>query len=48
MRIVTLRLPLETGKTESMVMVQVAENRAARNEFARADPVSHDAAAGCC
>ena len=33
-RIVTLRLPLETGKTESMVMVQVAENRAARNEFA--------------
>jgi two-component system sensor histidine kinase TctE len=34
-RIVTLRLPLETGKTESMVMVQVAENRAARNEFAR-------------
>ena len=34
-RIVTLRLPLETGKTESMVMVQVAENRAARNDFAR-------------
>lgn len=34
-RIVTLRLPLETGKTESMVMVQVAENRSARNEFAR-------------
>jgi len=34
-RIVTLRLPLETGKSESMVMVQVAENRAARNEFAR-------------
>jgi two-component system sensor histidine kinase TctE len=34
-RIVTLRLPLETGKAESMVMVQVAENRAARNEFAR-------------
>jgi two-component system sensor histidine kinase TctE len=34
-RIVTLRLPLETGKTESMVMVQVAENRASRNEFAR-------------
>jgi two-component system sensor histidine kinase TctE len=33
-RIVTLRLPLETGKAESMVMVQVAENRAARNEFA--------------
>ena len=34
-RIVTLRLPLETGKTESMVLVQVAENRSARNEFAR-------------
>ena len=34
-RIVTLRLPLETGKTDGMVMVQVAENRAARNEFAR-------------
>ena len=34
-RIVTLRLPLESGKSESMVMVQVAENRAARNEFAR-------------
>lgn len=34
-RIVTLRLPLEGGKPESMVMVQVAENRAARNEFAR-------------
>lgn len=34
-RIVTLRLPLETGKTESMVMVQVAENRASRNDFAR-------------
>jgi two-component system sensor histidine kinase TctE len=34
-RIVTLRLPLETGKAESMVMVQVAENRAARNDFAR-------------
>jgi len=34
-RIVTLRLPLETGKTENMVMVQVAENRAARNDFAR-------------
>jgi two-component system, OmpR family, sensor histidine kinase TctE len=33
-RIVTLRLPLETGKSENMVMVQVAENRAARNEFA--------------
>jgi two-component system sensor histidine kinase TctE len=34
-RMVTLRLPLETGKAESMVMVQVAENRAARNDFAR-------------
>src|SRR5687768_7305576 len=34
-RIVTLRLPLDTGKTESMVLVQVAENRSARNEFAR-------------
>ena len=34
-RIVTLRLPLETGKTESMVLVQVAENRSSRNEFAR-------------
>lgn len=34
-RIVTVRLPLETGKADSMVMVQVAENRAARNEFAR-------------
>jgi two-component system sensor histidine kinase TctE len=34
-RIVTLRLPLESGKNESMVMVQVAENRASRNEFAR-------------
>jgi two-component system sensor histidine kinase TctE len=34
-RIVTLHLPLETGKSEGMVMVQVAENRAARNEFAR-------------
>ncbi len=34
-RIVTLRLPLETGKAGSMVMVQVAENRASRNEFAR-------------
>ena len=33
-RIVTLRLPLESGKSE-MVMVQVAENRASRNEFAR-------------
>lgn len=34
-RIVTLHLPLEAGKSGSMVMVQVAENRAARNEFAR-------------
>jgi two-component system sensor histidine kinase TctE len=34
-RIVTLHLPLETGKSDSMVMVQVAENRAARNDFAR-------------
>jgi two-component system sensor histidine kinase TctE len=34
-RIVTLQLPLEPGKTDGMVMVQVAENRAARNEFAR-------------
>jgi two-component system sensor histidine kinase TctE len=35
-RIVTLQLPLETGKgSDNMVMVQVAENRAARNEFAR-------------
>lgn len=34
-RIVTLHLPLEAGKSGGMVMVQVAENRAARNEFAR-------------
>jgi two-component system sensor histidine kinase TctE len=34
-RIVTLQLPLERGKTDDMVMVQVAENRSARNEFAR-------------
>jgi two-component system, OmpR family, sensor histidine kinase TctE len=34
-RIVTLQLPLEPGKSEGMVMVQVAENRSARNEFAR-------------
>src|SRR5688500_17060667 len=34
-RIVSLRLPLESGKREGMVMVQVAENTAARNEFAR-------------
>ena len=34
-RIVTLHLPLETGKSEGMVMVQVAENRAARDDFAR-------------
>jgi two-component system sensor histidine kinase TctE len=35
-RIVTLQLPVETGKSEGgMVMVQVAENRAARNDFER-------------
>ena len=34
-RMVTVRLPVETGKVESMVMVQVAELREARNEFAR-------------
>ena len=34
-RIVMLQLPLETGKNDGMVTVQVAENRAARNEFAR-------------
>ena len=34
-RIVTLHLPVETGVSEGMVMVQVAENRSARNEFAR-------------
>ena len=35
MRVVALHLPLETGKSDSLVMVQVAENRAARDEFAR-------------
>lgn len=34
-RVVTLRLPVETGRADSMVLVQVAENRAARNDFAR-------------
>ena len=34
-RIVTLHLPIDTGPTEGMVMIQVAENRSARNEFAR-------------
>lgn len=34
-RVVTLRLPVESGKAEGMVLVQVAENRAARNDFAR-------------
>lgn len=34
-RIVALHLPLETGKSDSMVLVQVAENRGARNDFAR-------------
>jgi two-component system sensor histidine kinase TctE len=34
-RIVSLHLPLESGKREGMVMVQVAENTAARSEFAR-------------
>jgi two-component system sensor histidine kinase TctE len=34
-RIVTLQLPIESGKSGGMVMVQVAENRAARDEFAR-------------
>ncbi len=34
-RIVTLRLPVQVGKSESMVTVQVAENSAARSEFAR-------------
>ncbi|HYC46262.1 MAG TPA: sensor histidine kinase N-terminal domain-containing protein [Burkholderiales bacterium] len=35
-RIVTLRLPLKISEAaESLVTVQVAENRAARNEFAR-------------
>ena len=45
-RIVTLRLPLDTGKTESMVLVQVAENRSARNEFARQILLPHGPAAG--
>lgn len=34
-RIVALQLPVERGKERGLVMVQVAENRAARNEFAR-------------
>lgn len=34
-RIVALQLPIERGKERGLVMVQVAENRAARNEFAR-------------
>ena len=34
-RIVALNLPLDTAKTGGTVLVQVAENRAARNEFAR-------------
>ena len=34
-RIVTLHLPVETGNNERVVRVQVAENRAARAEFAR-------------
>ncbi|HEY9445593.1 MAG TPA: sensor histidine kinase N-terminal domain-containing protein [Burkholderiales bacterium] len=34
-RIVALQLPLELKKQRGLVMVQVAENRAARNEFAR-------------
>ncbi|MES2563034.1 MAG: sensor histidine kinase N-terminal domain-containing protein [Pseudomonadota bacterium] len=34
-RIVTVHLPIEVGKQGGMVMVQVAENRAPRNEFAR-------------
>jgi two-component system sensor histidine kinase TctE len=34
-RIVTLELPVEAGKSGGMVMVQVAENRSARNDFAR-------------
>ena len=33
-RIVALHLPLETGKSDSMVLVQVAENRGARYERA--------------
>jgi two-component system sensor histidine kinase TctE len=34
-RVVTLQLPVEPGKSAGMVMVQVAENRSARNDFAR-------------
>lgn len=34
-RIVTLHLPIDTGSTEGLVTVQVAENRSARTEFAR-------------
>jgi two-component system sensor histidine kinase TctE len=34
-RIVALQLPVERSKGRGMVTVQVAENRAARNEFAR-------------
>lgn len=34
-RIVALQLPVERSKDRGMVTVQVAENRAARNEFAR-------------
>ena len=34
-RIVTLNLPVDSGKTGGTVLVQVAENRAARNDFAR-------------
>ncbi len=34
-RIVALQLPVETGKEQGFVMVQVAENRSARTEFAR-------------
>jgi two-component system sensor histidine kinase TctE len=34
-RIVTLHLPIDTGNIERVVRVQVAENRAARAEFAR-------------
>jgi two-component system, OmpR family, sensor histidine kinase TctE len=35
MRIVTLYLPLETGRQDGTVMVQVAENREGRDDFAR-------------
>jgi two-component system, OmpR family, sensor histidine kinase TctE len=34
-RIVTLHLPIDTGNSERVVRVQVAENRSARAEFAR-------------